>query len=196
MSTAMCGEAICWSEVTSCRPGSFAISASMIGAQWFSAAESVEVSVYWYCVLLSRPSTLMSCPACMKSLAPAISATRGRSRWMIRCAEASRSPNGLSWMNMRAVFSDELPPVEPTKLTTPPTPGSFCTTAESSLARSAIAANEMSCRASAWPKMKPVSCSGGRPRNPGASFFAFRALHWLPTAPRLAILGSDWSACT
>ena len=32
---------------------------------------------------------------------------------MICWAEASRSPNGFSWMNMRAVFSDELPPVEP-----------------------------------------------------------------------------------
>ncbi len=32
---------------------------------------------------------------------------------MICWAEASRSLNGFSWMNMRAVFSDELPPVEP-----------------------------------------------------------------------------------
>ena len=100
--------------------------------------------MYWYWVLLSRPPTLMSWPACMKNFTPATSATLGRSRWMICCAEASRSPNGLSWMNMRAVFSDEFPPVEPTKLTTPPTAGSFCTTAESSLARSAIAWTEMS----------------------------------------------------
>ena len=26
-----------------------------------------------------------------------------------------------------------------------------------------MAAKEMSCRASAWPKMKPVSCSGKKP---------------------------------
>ena len=39
---------------------------------------------------------------------------------MTFCAESpGRSANGLSWMNMRAVFSAELPPVEPTKPTTP-----------------------------------------------------------------------------
>jgi len=34
-------------------------------------------------------------------------ATLGRRRWMICWAEASRWLNGFSWMNMRAVFSDE-----------------------------------------------------------------------------------------
>ena len=82
---------------------------------------------------------------------------------MICWAEAARSPNGFSWMNMRAVFSDELPPVEPTKPTTPDTSGSFWTIAESRFWRSAMAAKEMSCRASAWAKMKPVSCSGKKP---------------------------------
>ena len=42
--------------------------ASMIGAQWLSSSVSVSVSVYWYSVLLSRPPTLMSWPACMKNL--------------------------------------------------------------------------------------------------------------------------------
>ena len=38
MSTATCGEAICWSEVTSCRPRQLApCAASMIGAQWLSS---------------------------------------------------------------------------------------------------------------------------------------------------------------
>ena len=136
---------------------------SMIGAQWFSSSLSVEVSVYWNSVLLSRPPTLMSWPACMKNFTPGTSATLGRRRWMICWAEAARSPNGFSWMNMRAVFSDELPPVEPTKPTTPDTSGSFWTIADSRFWRSAMAAKEMSWRASAWAKMKPVSCSGKKP---------------------------------
>ena len=82
---------------------------------------------------------------------------------MICWAEASRSPNGFSWMNMRAVFSAELPPVEPTKPTTPDTPGSLLDDRRELVWRSAMAAKEMSCRASAWPKMKPVSCSGKKP---------------------------------
>ncbi len=82
---------------------------------------------------------------------------------MISCAEASRSANGFSWMNIRAVFSDELPPVEPTKPTTPETAGSRWMMAESWVCRSAMAVKEMSCRASPWAKMKPVSCSGKKP---------------------------------
>jgi hypothetical protein len=64
-----------------------------------------------------------SWPACMKNLAPITLATCGRSR-AITAAMGGRSPNGLSWMNMRAVFSLELPPVAPAKLTTPATAGS------------------------------------------------------------------------
>ena len=139
------------------------MASSMIGAQWLSSSELVEVRVYWNSVLLSWPPTLMSWPACMKNFTPGTSATLGRSRWMICWAEASRSPNGFSWMNMRAVFSAELPPVEPTKPTTPDTPGSFWMIAASRVCRSAMAVKEMSWRASAWPKMKPVSCSGKKP---------------------------------
>ncbi len=123
--TAMCGEAICWSDVTSCRPGSLAMCSSMIGAQWLSSSESVEVMTYWNSVLVSFPPTLMSWPACMKYFTPGITATLGRSRWMIFCAESVRCENGLSWMNMRATFSAPLKPVDPTKPTTPETPGSW-----------------------------------------------------------------------
>ena len=61
ISIARCGAAICWSEATSCSSGSFFIAASRIGAQWLSSSMSVSVSVYWYCVRLRRPPTLMSC---------------------------------------------------------------------------------------------------------------------------------------
>ena len=48
-------------------------------------------------------------------------------------------------MNMRAMFSDGLQPLEPTKPTTPLTAGSCVTMAASSFCRSAMAAKEMSC---------------------------------------------------
>ena len=82
ISIATCGAAICWSEATSCSSGSFCIAASTIGAHWFNSALSVSVSVYWYWVRLRRPPMLMSCPDCMKNLAPCTCATFGRSRWM------------------------------------------------------------------------------------------------------------------
>ena len=82
ISIARCGAAICWSEATSCSSGSFRIAASTIGAQWFSSALSVSVSVYWYWVRLRRPPTLMSWPDCMKNLAPCTCATLGRRRWI------------------------------------------------------------------------------------------------------------------
>ena len=95
----------------------------MIGAQWLS---SVDVGVGQRVLILrlaeaaADVDVLAGLHEELRARAPA--ATLGRSRWMTCCAEASRSPNGLSWMNMRAVFSDELPPVAPTKPTTPPTP--------------------------------------------------------------------------
>ena len=50
----------------------------------------VSVSVYWYCVRLRRPPTVMFCGTCMKNLAPSMPATFLRNRWMICSAVASR----------------------------------------------------------------------------------------------------------
>ena len=66
-------------------------------------------------------------------------------------------------MNMRAVFSVALPPVAPAKATTPSTAGSRSTMAARRCWIADMAAKEMSCRASAWAKMKPVSCCGKKP---------------------------------
>ena len=64
---------------------------------------------------------------------------------------------------MRAVFSLALPPVAPAKPTTPETAGSRMMMAANWFSILAIAAKEMSWRAWAAPKMKPVSCSGKKP---------------------------------
>ena len=47
--------------------GSFAKPLCTIGAHRSSSAKSTSVSVYWYCVAVSRPPILTSCTGCMNN---------------------------------------------------------------------------------------------------------------------------------
>ena len=106
---------------------------------------------------------LMSCPDCMKNLAPWTWATFGRSRWITWSEVTSRWSCGFSWMKTRPVFSVGLKADAPPKYNTPATAGSCLTTSASWWIIPCIFWKEVSCRASAWPKMKPVSCCGKNP---------------------------------
>ncbi len=66
----------------------------------------------------------------MKNFAPATCATAGRS-WPITVSTPTRRSSGLSWMNIRAVFSLGLLGLVPAKPTTAATAGFFRITAES-----------------------------------------------------------------
>ena len=79
--------------------------------------ELVSVSVYWYCVLLDSAADGDVLPR----LHEEFRAHDLGELWpqpLDDLLGGGRSPSGLSWMNMRSVFSLELPPVAPAKLTT------------------------------------------------------------------------------
>ena len=62
-------------------------------------------SVYWYCVRLTRSSTVRSCTGCMNNVMPATLLNCGCRRRITSEALILRSSSGLRLIRMRPLFS-------------------------------------------------------------------------------------------
>ena len=160
MVTSAVGAAFCWSEVTSASPGSSRSLAAIRGVQAFSSSRLVSVSVYWYCAREMRPPTLMSWPACMYRVMPGTFASLGRSRAITWSAVAAR-PSSTDFRPMNML--PELKVLAPACMPKAVTSGSWRTMSATASMRPCMASDDVSCPATAEPKMKPVSCCGKKP---------------------------------
>ena len=82
---------------------------------------------------------------------------------MITSAWTFLSASGFNVMNIRPLFTVELPAPAPMNEPSVATPGSASTMRAICCCNFSIAENEMSCDASVAPMIKPVSCCGKNP---------------------------------
>ncbi|MCY1301729.1 hypothetical protein D9M70_513590 [compost metagenome] len=111
--------------------------------------------------MLWRPPSCRFCTGAKYTARPGTAAT-SRRRDSITLGMASRSPRGLSSMNMRPVLmaGDDPPPMATTMLLTA---GLARMRSAASRRRSDIASKEMSCGPSALTRIWPMSSSGKKP---------------------------------
>jgi len=128
-----------------------------------SSLPSGSSRLYWYCVRLTRSSTVRSCTGCMKSWMPSTPARVGWSRRMTSVALTPRWASGFRLMRIRPLLTVTLVPSTPMNDDRLSTAGSFRITAARACCRAAIAGNEIVCDASEMPWIVPVSCTGKNP---------------------------------
>ena len=152
-----CSPWSCWSLLTSRNSGSARSASTNFGVHRFSSFTSGSSRLYWYCVRLTRSSTVRSCTGCRNSVMPSTLAISGCSRRLTALAPAPRWASGLRLMRILPLFSVTLVPSMPMNEERPATAGSRRITRASACWRSAMVVNETACGASEMPWMTPVS---------------------------------------
>ena len=101
----VCSPSFCWSLATSRSTGRVCSRATNRGTQAPSSCGSGSSRLYWYCVRLTRSSTVRSCTGCMKSVMPStLVDSVGCSRRITSLALILRSSSGLRLIWMRPLL--------------------------------------------------------------------------------------------
>ena len=129
----------CWSLATSRNSGRLFSAATTRPLTSASSVAFASSSVNWYCVRLTRSSTVKSCNGCKKHWIPFTCATCGCNRCMMARASSVRWSRSFKLIWMRPLFSVVFVPSTPMNDDTLSTSGSFKMISASCSCRCAIA---------------------------------------------------------